>query len=241
MGYYDIYKKRVNRYGINYSTRVQGQRESEFENFLIKSVDRVDYLYEEESKPGILQKYKQDETQTLSYLLTRRSLTLPSGTLLSLPRTNESEETDMWLVYYLERAQSKGYNKYVMIKMSHYVRWVDKTGGDQSSWAYLRGAGNKALSDSVESGGIDAIYAEDSNSNFLIMPRNINIKKENYVSIGEEPFVSNYKVTGFETQAIEGVEYVTLDPVFEYDTSPAPVKQPDDDEEDFYWLNGGVE
>lgn len=60
--YHDIYLKRLNRYGYNYQSRVQTQREKEFEDYLLKSVYRIDFEYNEETVPGIFEKYKQDET-----------------------------------------------------------------------------------------------------------------------------------------------------------------------------------
>ena len=48
MNYYnDVYLKRLNRYGLDYQSRVQGQREREFENYLLKTIYRVDFLYED--------------------------------------------------------------------------------------------------------------------------------------------------------------------------------------------------
>ena len=45
MSYFDIYKQRVNRYGIDYQSRLQGKREHNFELYLLKSVYRVDFEY----------------------------------------------------------------------------------------------------------------------------------------------------------------------------------------------------
>ena len=43
MSYFtDVYLKRVNRYGNDYQSRVQGKREENFEYYLLKSVYRVD-------------------------------------------------------------------------------------------------------------------------------------------------------------------------------------------------------
>ena len=71
MNYYnDVYLKRLNRYGLDYQSRVQGQREREFENYLLKTIYRVDFLYEDEMHAGSLERRSQDETQTLQYLLT---------------------------------------------------------------------------------------------------------------------------------------------------------------------------
>ena len=71
MKYFDIYKKRANRFGEDYQSRIQGQREKVFDNLLLKSIYRVDFEFEGRNIEGILEKYKQDDTQTLQYLLTR--------------------------------------------------------------------------------------------------------------------------------------------------------------------------
>ena len=49
MNYFeDVYLKRLNRYGYDYQSRVQAQREKVFEDLLLKSVYRVDFEYENE-------------------------------------------------------------------------------------------------------------------------------------------------------------------------------------------------
>ena len=85
--YYNIYLKRLNRYGEDYKTRTQKKRERDFENYLVKSVYRIDFTYEEQIHPATFEKYKQDETETLHYLLTRANLDIPNGAILMLPNT----------------------------------------------------------------------------------------------------------------------------------------------------------
>ena len=59
MNYFeDIYKKRVNRYGTNYQNRILNQRKELFEKYLLKSIYRVDFLYNDEMVPGSLERYK---------------------------------------------------------------------------------------------------------------------------------------------------------------------------------------
>ena len=66
----DVYLKRLNRYGYDYQTRVQKQREQQFEGKLLKSVYRVDFEYNGEEHAATLEPHKQDETQLTQYLLT---------------------------------------------------------------------------------------------------------------------------------------------------------------------------
>ena len=71
----DVYLKRINRFGNNIQTRVHGKMENDFENKLVKSVNKVD-LYDQTDKEkiigvGILETKKINETEVVDYLCTR--------------------------------------------------------------------------------------------------------------------------------------------------------------------------
>ena len=85
MEYYgDVYLKRLNRYGNDYQSRVQGQRERLFEDYLMKSIYKVDFEFEDTLHFGSLERDKQNNTQLLHFLLTKRDLNIPPGTVLFL-------------------------------------------------------------------------------------------------------------------------------------------------------------
>ena len=236
MSYYeDVYLKRLNRYGNDYQSRVQGQREREFEGKLLKSIYRVDFEFQGEEHPGTLEPYKQDETELMHYLLTRVSLNLPNGVVLMIPDKNS--ELQPWLVYWLESVKASGYNRYILLKMTHYIAWTDEHDNMRYSWCYLHGSGDSALKDSLKTAG--AIYLEDNNSKFIIMPVSEYIKKDSYIEIGEGALKEAYRVTGYDIQSTPGIEFVTLNPMYIKDKSVAPERTNEDNLEDYYWLNGG--
>ena len=239
MGYFeDIYKKRVNRYGLDYQSRIQREREELFDLYLLKTIYRVDFLFEDEEVAGSLEKYKQDETQTLQYLLTKTSVNMPNGTILMIPDKDKIKKP--WLVYYLEDIKASGYNRYVVLKMTHYLTWTARDGSQQESWAYMYGQEDNMLKDEIRSRSrMDAIYAENLKMSFFVMPTTPKIKKDDYLEIGTGELKEQYRVTGYDIQSTPGVEYVTVDPTYEYDLTPAPQQQPGDSEDEFFWLNGG--
>lgn len=235
--YYDnVYLKRLNRYGYDYQSRVQSQRERDFENKLLKSVYRVDFDYDNETHAATLERYKQDETQILQYLLTRVSLNLPNGTILMIPDKDGQEQP--WMVYWLESIKASGYNRYVVLKMTHFITWRDKENNFRESWCYLHGSGDSALRDSLKANG--AVYNENNNNKFIIMPTSQYLKKEVYFEVGEGALRESYRVVGYDIQTTPGVEYVTIDPVYQYDNTPKPEQTEEDDSDKFYWLNGGI-
>lgn len=239
MGYFeDIYKKRVNRYGLDYQSRIQREREELFDLYLLKTIYRVDFLFEDEEVAGSLEKYKQDETQTLQYLLTKTNVNMPNGTILMIPDKDKIKKP--WLVYYLEDIKASGYNRYIVLKMTHYLTWTARDGSQQESWAYMYGQEDNMLKDEIRSRSrMDTIYAENLKMSFFVMPTTSKIKKDDYLEIGTGELKEHYRVTGYDIQSTPGVEYVTVDPTYEYDLTPAPQQQPGDSEDEFFWLNGG--
>ena len=239
MGYFeDIYKKRVNRYGLDYQSRIQREREELFDLYLLKTIYRVDFLFEDEEVAGSLEKYKQDETQTLQYLLTKTNVNIPNGTILMIPDKDKIKKP--WLVYYLEDIKASGYNRYIVLKMTHYLTWTARDGSQQESWAYMYGQEDNMLKDEIRSRSrMDAIYAENLKMSFFVMPTTPKIRKDDYLEIGTGELKEQYRVTGYDIQSTPGVEYVTVDPTYEYDLTPAPQQQPGDSEDEFFWLNGG--
>ena len=236
--YYDIYLKRLNRYGNDYQTRTQNKRERDFENYLLKSVYRIEFEYDTKTNSATFERYKQDETETLHYLLTRVDVNIPNGTVLMLP--NKDDELKPWMVYYLEAIKASGYNRYVVLKMTHFLNWKDREGNSRSSWAYMYGQEDNMLKDELQSRSrSDARYTENLKGSFFVLPTNEYLRKDDYLEVGEGALKEGYRVTGYDIQSTPGVEYVTIDPIYLYDNSPAPEKQEGDNEEDYFWLEGG--
>ena len=236
--YNDVYLRRLNRYGYDYQSRVQAQRERDFENKLLKSVYRVEFEYNGEIHPATLEKYKQDESELTQYLLTRVSLNLPNGTILMIPDKDSIEQP--WMIYWLESIKASGYNRYVVLKMTHYINWRDRDGNVRFSWAYMYGQQNNMLKDEIRSRSrMDTVYAENLKSSFFVMPTNEFIRKDDYIEVGKGALKEAYRVTGYDIQSSQGVEYVTVDPVYLRDHTPAPEQSKNDDPTAFYWLNGG--
>lgn len=239
MNYFeDIYKKRVNRYGTNYQDRILNQRKELFEKYLLKSIYKVNFLYNDEMVPGSLERYKQDETETMQYLLVRLNMTIPFGTVLEI--TDSNGITNHWMIYWLENIKTSGYNRYVVLRMSHFLRWKDRENIERESWAYMYGQENNMLKDEIRSRSrMDVIYSENLKTSFFVMPKTPYIKRDIYLEVGEEPYLEAYRVTGYDIQSTEGVEYVTIDPVYIRDKSPIPTPEEGDDSDDYFWLQGG--
>lgn len=239
MGYYEnVYLKRLNRYGIDFQTRIQGQREENFHRQLMKSVYYVEFEYDGETCEGELIPMRQDETKTLQHLLTDVHLNIPNGTILFIP--DKDFELRPWLIYYLEDLKASGYNRYIVLKMTHLLSWIDRSGVQRETWAYFYGQEDNMLKDELKSRSRShVLYTENLKLSFFITPVNEFIKKDDYLEVGEGGLKEAYVVTGYDTQSTPGVEFVSVDPQYIRDLTPPPEQTEEDDEADFYWINRG--
>ena len=127
MSYYqDVYLKRLNRYGLDYQSRVAAQRERNFENYLLKTIYRVDFEWDGQMQAGSLEYSKQDQTQTVAYLLTRRALSLPAGSILDI--IYQDGRRVKWMIWWLEQIKTTGYHRYVVLKMNYEIEWYTDKG-----------------------------------------------------------------------------------------------------------------
>jgi hypothetical protein len=238
--YHNVYLKRLNRYGIDFQSRMQRQREENFKLQLKKSVYYVEFEYEDEMHEGELTPLRQNETKTMQYLLTDVHLDMPNGTILFIP--DKDMELRPWMIYYLEDIKASGYNRYIVIKMTHYLTWKDRSGVVQNAWAYFYGQEDNMLKDELKSRSRNkTLYTENLKLSFFIMPRNEYLRKDDYMEVGEGPLKEAYVVTGYDIQSTPGVEFVSVDPQYIRDLTPAPKQTEEDEKDDFFWINKGVD
>ena len=237
MSYYsDIYLKRLNQDGSDYKERLQTQRERFFEDSLAKSPYLTTFTYNESQHRGKFLKYRQGDSQVLHYLLTKKTLELPSGTILMLTADERPERP--WMVFYLDEIPASGYNRYIMLKMTNFIEWFDKEGEEQSSWAYFYGQEDNMLKNEILGRSrSDTIYTENLKMSFLVMPLTDKMKTEDYFVIREGTSLAEaFEVTGYDTLSQPGVMYVTVDPTPIRNLTPAPEPEAGDDEDEFFWL-----
>lgn len=241
MGYYhDVYLKRLNRYGVDFQSRMQRQREENFALQLKKSVFYTTFRIDGETErhEGELTPRSQNETKTLQYLLTDVHFDMNSGTLIWVPDKNGIEQP--WLIYFLESRKASGYNRYIVIEMTHYLTWTDRDGNEQHCWAYFYGQEDNMLKDELKSRSRSrTLYTENLKLSFFITSMNPHIRKDDYLEIEFGGLTEAYVVTGYDIHSTPGVEFVSVDPQYIRDLTPPPTQESGDDDEDFFWINKG--
>jgi hypothetical protein len=195
--------------------------------------------------PAILERYKQSETETLQYLRTETKVNLPAGTILSI--TNRTGQTNNWLVYWKEEITSSGYNRYVVLKMTHTITWKARDGQEYSTLAYMYGQQDNMLKDEIRSRSrMDTLYGENIKLSFFVTATNRNISKDDYFTIATPDkdgvdIIQGFRVTGFDIVSTPGIEYVSVDPIYLFNEDPTPEKTEEDseEEEEFFGVPAG--
>ena len=237
MDYYErVYKKRLNRYGHDYQSRVQGQRERNFEDYLLKSLYRVDCEYDDKKIPATLERYKQDYTETQCYLLTRITDVIPNGTVLTVISKDGLQHK--WMIWWLEEIEASGYNRYVVLRMTNYLGW-EINGTTYHQWGYFSGPGTSTISDTTESSSSVPLYRENQNLHMFVTPYAADLKIESYMEVQQGETKQAFVVTDVDVVSTPGVMYVSVDPTYIRDKSEKPIQTDKDEATDFFWLNGG--
>ena len=231
MNYLDLYKQRLNKNGKNIQKRLEEGRRKNFEQFLYSSPHYVTFNYNEKIIECVFEPYKQDETQTLMYILCRADITFFSpGEIINI--NNED-----YMFYYLDERKNSGYNRWVVIKLNQNITWINEDGTTYNSKAYVYSQENNMLKNELKSRSRSAtLYLENLKLDFLIMPVNKNIKINSYLTISFNGISRAERVTGFDFISTPGVMYVSMDPTITRDLTPPPEKTPSDDPNDFFWL-----
>jgi hypothetical protein len=165
--YESVYQKRLNRYGLDYQSRIQSQRERDFNNYLYKTIYRVDFEFNGELVPGSLERNKQDYSETQGYLLTKIDVKIPNGTILMIQSKNGL--VTPWMIWWLEQIEASGYNRYIVLKMTHLLKW--KQGEEEiEQWGYFSGPGTSAIADAVRTSTGKPVYSENNNLHMFITP-----------------------------------------------------------------------
>jgi hypothetical protein len=103
------------------------------------------------------------------------------------------------MIYWLESIQASGYNRYIILKMTHHIIWRDRDGFAQNSWCYMYGQQDNMIKDEIRSRSrMDVLYTENLKMSFFVLPTNKYLRKDDYLEIGEGELKEAYRVVGYD-------------------------------------------
>lgn len=236
MSYFDVYLKRVNRYGNNLQERIQGKKEHDFEVFMSKSPNKVtawnnEIGLEEDGYSAVLQTKEYDQDEVVDYLLVPLEQEIAMGTIIYTfnKRHDNIEYEDKknpgyrrWINYAIDPYTSTGYNRYTVVELESELSWV-VNGIKYTSFAHATGGGSGARDKNInlkfrvqfsEAG----VYLPNKRYS-IVMPTNEHLKKNMKVTLGGE----TWRVAGFDNISVKGVSYVTLEETLTDEREDIPI------------------
>lgn len=230
MSYFDIYKKRMNRYGDNATDRLEKGRQQNFEKFLHQSPHYTKFQYKDKEVECVFEPSSQDETKTVMHVLCRVGEKFNPGDIVTICGKR-------YMFWYWDERQDSGYNRWNVIKLSQYVEWLNEDGSTWSNEAYIFSQQTNMLKNELKSRSRSAtLYLENLKLDFMIMPSDKNLEIGSYLVIKIDDMSRAERVTGIDFLSTPGVMYVSMDPTIERDLTPPPEKKPEDDGNDYFWL-----
>ena len=230
MSYFDIYKKRMNRYGDNATDRLEKGRQQNFEKFLYQSPHYTKFQYKEKEVECVFEPSSQDETKTVMHVLCRVGEKFNPGDIVTICGKR-------YMFWYWDERQDSGYNRWNVIKLSQYIEWLNEDGSTWSNEAYIFSQQTNMLKNELKSRSRSAtLYLENLKLDFMIMPRDKNLEIGSYLVIKIDDMSRAERVTGIDFLSTPGVMYVSMDPTIERDLTKTPEKTDEDEDNDFFWL-----
>lgn len=230
MSYFDIYKKRMNRYGDNATDRLEKGRQQNFEKFLYQSPHYTKFQYKNKEVECVFEPSSQDETKTVMHVLCRVGEKFNPGDIVTICGKR-------YMFWYWDERQDSGYNRWNVIKLSQYIEWLNEDGSTWSNEAYIFSQQTNMLKNELKSRSRSAtLYLENLKLDFMIMPSDKNLEIGSYLVIKINDMSRAERVTGIDFLSTPGVMYVSMDPTIERDLTLPPEKKPEDDDNDYFWL-----
>ncbi len=226
--YISDFRKRVNRHGNTAAEKIDFQREKAFETFMNNSPHKVNFIYNKKEQEGVLKNKSQDNSKNEMYLMCRVTEPLKIGTILNI-------KDEDFIVYYWSQIKNSGYNKYVVLRLSHTY-----TIGKTSGRGYFFGK-EKNIANSTEAGNIkgSTLYLENSNAYTLITPYFGMPEIGTYVKIASMDITQYFTVQGADIVSTPGIAFITLDPTYKRDETPvSPAQKEDYTKEESFWMGG---
>ena len=136
MNYLDVYFSRVNHFGETKAERIKNSGIVAFEKWMAQSPFTVTDLSVERGLyfSGIIQTSKDKEEKKLMYLYVANDIPIQVGDILTWRQDNGAIEK--WLLLQKVHKVHETYQTFQMVKCNYNLKWINKNGYVQQSWAY---------------------------------------------------------------------------------------------------------
>lgn len=205
MGYYDVYKARVNAFGDTNQERVINESKIDFERFLESSPSAAKIYFKDNLYECAIISSRQDDSKTLHKLLIDSEVEITSGDLIQWNHNIVEGPLEHWIILRQQQKVFFAYRKYYMVRCNKEVSWIDEYGVVKTNYCYQVSSVDKLIKDYFPDNSESITYADFNQYISLLIPYE-DFKKETRFIIGNQA----WKVVGFDKTSVPGIVYLTL-------------------------------
>lgn len=243
MGSYfeDVYLKRLNKDGKNQQDRIKTRKEKEFDLLFLKKTEYLAKIYQVNDLARevacSLQPNRHNESSLISNLLISTSeSTFKTGDILKIKQKIKDEELDrIWLVLFVEKNLTKGYQLFKLICLDSTVNIIDEYGTTKYSIPVkFVNATSNFVQDTFIHSATQLGYREPNGNRIFITHDFDFIKKSEYFEHKER----GWEIYGIDNISIENVAYVTFSEKMKKEAEPRSSEDILVGEDKNFFLNG---
>lgn len=137
MNYRDVFYSRINHFGNTTAERIRQGGIRSFEKWLAESPHTVRRLYADRQIyfDAIILTNKDKEYQKIMFLNVANTIPLVIGDIINWRQDNGNIEK--WIIFQETHKVNGTYRTFWIVKCNYLLKWIDKLGHLQQSWAYV--------------------------------------------------------------------------------------------------------
>jgi len=204
MNYINTYFSRVNHLGETTAERIRRGGEISFEKWKAESPHTVRHLSVERGVyfDAIILTNKDKEYQKIMFLNVSNDEDVRIGDIMTWEtRRNEIEK---WIIFQEEKKVNDTYRTFWMVRCNYLLRWIDKLGHLQSSWAYVVSSTDDKIKGNFRTWH-NLITPQPNKYAEILMPRREVERATNFIIEDE-----SWQVIEYDHTSVPGIIYLSL-------------------------------
>lgn len=204
MNYRDVFYSRINHLGNTTAERIRQGGIRSFEKWLAESPHTVRRLYADRQIyfDAIILTNKDKEYQKIMFLNVANTIPLVIGDIINWRQDNGNIEK--WIIFQETHKVNGTYRTFWIVKCNYLLKWIDKLGHLQQSWAYVVSSTDDKIKGNFRTWN-SLITPQPNKYAEILMPRYPIERSTNFI-IEQE----SWSVVEYDHTSVPGIIYLSL-------------------------------
>jgi hypothetical protein len=204
MNYRDVFYSRINHLGNTTAERIRQGGIRSFEKWLAESPHTVRRLYADRQIyfDAIILTNKDKEYQKIMFLNVANTIPLVIGDIINWRQDNGNIEK--WIIFQETHKVNGTYRTFWIVKCNYLLKWIDKLGHLQQSWAYVVSSTDDKIKGNFRTWN-SLITPQPNKYAEILMPRYPIERSTNFI-IEQE----SWSIVEYDHTSVPGIIYLSL-------------------------------